>query len=69
MENYSAFPVIAPEHGPIMTGLSKREYFAALAMQGLSKNIIDVADRGWVVRQSVQLADELIKELARDGVV
>jgi hypothetical protein len=35
----SAYPVIAPEHGPIMIGLTKREYFAAMAMQGIIAGI------------------------------
>lgn len=44
------------------TGLTKREYFAAMAMQGLC------ASQGWAgiegtVEQSIKYADELLKQL------
>lgn len=41
-------------------GLTKREYFAAMAMQGMASLDIDLKDK---VEASVQLADALIKEL------
>jgi len=44
------------------TGLTKREYFAAMAMQGI---LSDTADRGenYVAIQSVKIADALIEAL------
>jgi len=62
----SAFPVIAPEQGPIMTGLSKREYFAAMAMQSFIS--MNYSDGRWVSQQelatlSIEQADELLKQL------
>jgi hypothetical protein len=43
-------------------GLTKREYFAAMAMQGI---LSSSADRGesYVATQSVKFADELLKQL------
>ena len=43
-------------------GLTKREYFAAMAMQGLC------ASQGWssiegTITQSIRIADELLKQL------
>jgi hypothetical protein len=79
MENYSAFPVIAPEHGPIMTGLSKREYFASEAMKGILSNeelrIKMIADQrldgtnsdNYIAFHAVKYADELIKQLSAVG--
>jgi hypothetical protein len=50
-------------------GLSKREYFAGLAMQGMLSNraIIDSASqpeqRDYLVKFSIEIADELLKQL------
>ena len=47
-------------NGEILSGLTKREYFAGLAMQGLSlsgESNVDIAN------QSVDLADALLKQL------
>lgn len=44
----------------VITELTKREYFAAMAMQGMASLDIDLKDK---VEASVQLADALIKEL------
>ena len=52
-------------------GLTKREYFAAMAMQGLLSNprIVErIADKGLIYDQvitkgSVDIADELLKRL------
>jgi hypothetical protein len=41
-------------------GLTKREYFAAMALQGLASRGFEV---DVTVRSSILLADELIKEL------
>jgi hypothetical protein len=54
------------------TGLTKREYFAAMAMQGLLSNsklwanierVEDVGMYEWFALQSKQYADELLKQL------
>jgi methyl coenzyme M reductase beta subunit len=49
-------------------GLTKREYFAAMAMQGLLANnfMIDVINEHsneWIAQSSVSIADALIQEL------
>lgn len=48
--------------------LTKREYFAGMAMQGLLSNnaMIDTINWNWVSENSVKLADELLKAL-EDG--
>lgn len=63
-----AFPSDANEN--IKEGLTKREYFAAKAMQGLLASFTEKsAIGGWqteldeVARTSVDLADELLKAL------
>jgi len=49
---------------PLM-GLTKREYFAAMAMQGLLSNPeqINTTNFEWVAVHSVGYADELLKQL------
>lgn len=44
-------------------GLNKREYFAGLAMQGLTSTETFPLDK--VAEESVRLADELLKELEK----
>jgi len=48
-------------------GLTKREYFAGLAMQGMLSNglIIDNDDWKWIAENSVKQADELLKQLEK----
>jgi hypothetical protein len=53
-------------------GLTKREYFAGLAMQGLLSSMTEKAANGaWmtestlIAEHSVTLADELLKELSK----
>lgn len=51
-------------------GITKREYLASKAMQGLLSNPaqIDTTDYEWVARRAVGYADALLKELSsRDG--
>lgn len=45
-------------------GLIKREYFAAMAMQGLCANPA-VSDNANIAKISVSLADELLKQLEK----
>jgi hypothetical protein len=65
--NEPAYPVPATEHTPPVYGLTIREYFAAMAMQGLLAGA-DVRER-WdphpLANQSVLCADALIAELAK----
>ncbi len=58
-----AFPVVFD--GRPYSGLTKREYFAAMAMQGILSIYVDVDDvhDGKVSLWSTQLADALIAKL------
>lgn len=47
-------------------GITKREYFAAMAMQGVLAASGDTRlSPSWVANEAVQYADELLKELAK----
>lgn len=59
--NNYADPITAPV---IEGGLTKREYFAGLAMQGLCNAEPDRKSE-FLVKQAVDLADALIKDLNR----
>lgn len=63
-EKQPAHPTVkVTEHGDIGAidgGLTKREYFAGLAMQGLCANGTDPED---LAKISVEYADALLKEL------
>jgi hypothetical protein len=64
MENgkQGAFACVDSQKQYLQEGLTKREYFAGLAMQGiLSKG--SVYDDEWICMRSLKLADELIKQL------
>jgi hypothetical protein len=68
MAQVHAFPKIGSQDIPEQNGLTKREFFAALAMQGVeAHNIID--ENGCygtideVARRAVRLADALIEAL------
>ena len=50
----------------IRFGLTKREYFAALAMQGLLSHPGTQATVDHVAQYSVQMADALIAELSKE---
>ncbi|AZA49781.1 hypothetical protein EG346_17045 [Chryseobacterium carnipullorum] len=52
-----------------MSGLSKREYFAGLAMQGLCANSIPGSHHNTknLIEEAVQYADELLKQLDNHG--
>lgn len=53
---------LAELNNGMQDGLTKREYFAAMAMQGI---LSSSADRGiaYVAQSSIQFADELLKQL------
>lgn len=60
--NGNAFPL---SHGDsFATGLTKREYFAGLALQGLLADP-NVTNFKLVVRDAVSLADDLLIELSK----
>lgn len=64
--NDSAYPVRLNPQDPHsdMGGLTKREYFAAMAMQGMM--VADMKSDEWSeirARRSIRMADSLIAEL------
>jgi hypothetical protein len=68
MENgkQCTYPITIEDNGnPSVThlGLTKREYFAALAMQGLLACPDIAASRKAIAEEAVQQADELLKAL------
>ncbi len=50
-------------NGELHTGLTKREYFAVMAMQGLLSCPDIAASREAIAEESVKQADELLKAL------
>lgn len=71
MENKDkpAFPIIfnSGQHDQLTEfGITKREHFAAMAMQGIlsrAGNWDNVKDYGFIYRESIRHADELLKQL------
>ena len=62
METKSNEPAFASIHTPWLKGLTKREYFAAMALQGLlPTNISQSIEED--AKNAVKLADILIEEL------
>lgn len=69
-----AFSVALRDNGNALhseaMGLTKREYFASLAMQGLLANanehIMYLPDDK-IIKSSIQYADELLKQLGNNG--
>jgi len=54
--------------GILVPGLTKREYFAALAMQGfLAEGAVSRAHIGEIAESSVQTADALIEALNKES--
>lgn len=65
MKDENAFPTKNSDRG-IQTGLTKREYFAGLAMQGLASGgkITPNKDGAeYIAKHAVSMADALLKEL------
>jgi hypothetical protein len=64
-KNESAFPIIAEDY-IIDGGLTKREYFAAMALQGIiaNKDGLDIKIER-IVESAVDTADALIEELSK----
>lgn len=67
MKNYESGPVgVIPSGICVDTGITKREYFAALAMQGMLANSRDsvlMAHTKQIAKMAVAQADALIEEL------
>lgn len=66
--NEPAFPVHGRPHAPgaILDGLTKREYFAALAMQGMcGLPSGSYSYPGQLAIEAVETADALLAELAK----
>jgi hypothetical protein len=72
--DYAAFANPGSDQGPGSMGLTKREYFAGLAMQGMVTNpeimqavtasqLIDGTASERIAKVSIQYADELLKQL------
>jgi hypothetical protein len=69
----SAFPVVADfgiDDRQCSEGLTKREYFAAMAMQGLCANSVvgQHSDFSFLATEAVKYSDALIKELNKQTV-
>ena len=47
----------------VETGLTKREYFAIMAMQGLLAQTPNRVEISVIVKESIDCADELLKQL------
>lgn len=65
--NEPAFPCQVIEGQAYNQGITKREYFAAMAMQGVlaAGNVVLIRDVpvNDIVEKSIQIADELLKQL------
>jgi hypothetical protein len=72
-EGGHAFPVQLVEHVSAHNhpGMSLRDYFAAAALTGLTKNdpayLDDVADYKWYAEASYELADAMLAEREKGG--
>jgi hypothetical protein len=53
-------------HEGVYPGLTKREYFAALAMQGLLASPTEIGSLNEFIEKAVISADKLIKELNKN---
>lgn len=71
MENLNghrpAFPLARPiDETMPNVGISKREYFAAMAMQAILSSFDDKYDEKSVAKNSIKMADELLKALSNE---
>jgi hypothetical protein len=63
-KNQPAFAYYSEDEKRDMPGLTKREYFAGLAMQGLLANSFDYTAQD-IVEKAVQYADKILVELEK----
>jgi hypothetical protein len=68
----SAFPILDNEQNSLSEGLTKREYFAAMAMQGICASGLEkyLVNDGYVcanplTEDAIRIADELLKQLEK----
>ncbi|MDR0295172.1 MAG: hypothetical protein LBH91_03140 [Prevotellaceae bacterium] len=72
--NETAYPIIEFADSTNTCGVTKREYFAGLAMQGLLSNCVtivnaeatDEGDFKAISRDAVKFADAMLEELSKD---
>lgn len=60
MENGKESAFCAMNEQEVIYGLTKREYFATMAMQGLMRSDRTIE---WITNRAVECADELLKRL------
>lgn len=68
--NDIAYPVVYDENLSVHSGLTKREYFAAMAMQGMCSNMDNANLQNStiiVTSEAVRFADALIEQLNKEG--
>lgn len=65
LANQTTFPIVKTGSLVPQWGLTKREYFAAMALQGLASIYHEVHSPSvrYLAKKSVEFADELINEL------
>lgn len=70
----TAFPIVYNEDNHVKGGLTKREYFAAMAMQAIvSNSSVDFDENATYCtpakrsQQAVKMADALIEQLNKEG--
>ena len=62
--NHGAFAMPETKTSKGQAGLTKREYFAAMAMQGIiAADIEDNMDSNYIAQNAIECADALIAEL------
>lgn len=63
-----AFPIVDPDGVIAAGGLTKRELFAAMAMQGFCSNsVMTETGHADMARMAVEQADALLAELAKEA--
>lgn len=66
MKNEPAFPTDHVVNAPRATGLTKREYFAGLAMQAICQDRTSVYKVESIAKGAVEYADALMAELEKE---
>ena len=67
MENKDLGAFASVDSDYLQHGLTKREYFAAMALQGLCAGRTEYEQPGADAKYAVQLADHLLKALANEA--
>ncbi len=70
MKTHSAFPIESKidQFGAEVTGLTKREYFAAKAIEGMSCHLLTEynGNISYAIDQAIKIADALIEALNKE---